>query len=1265
MKGTFITLFTLLVSLVIDVQSAPSLPPGFKATTLVEGINAATCLTIAPDNRVFYCEQTGAIRVVKDGQLLTLPALDLSARLDTWWERGLIGLTLHPDFPRTPYIYTVYVAKAPFTHHVVSRFTVVGDVIDPESELVLIKGDDQATLGGKVPAGHQGGPICFGKDGMIYVGLGEQTAGDPSQSLTTLQGKILRIRQDGSIPEDNPFFTKAKGKYRSIYATGIRNPFGLAVEPRSGRLLETDVGGTAFEEINEIVAGGNYGWPEAEGMSDDNSFVNPLQAYPPVIGRSICGAMFYPESGNFPSKWKGRFFFVDWASHWIKAIDLDDPDKLIPFGDGFAAPVGLSAAPDGSIYLLNRDTIWRDGKKFKEGSGSLVRIRYVGETEAPVERDLHPPTLRQTGIFESVLEMTLASGFHAFSLNAPVWLPGVDAHRWIRIPEGVTIKVSADDSWQFPQNTTVVQHFDTPGGQRHETHVFISNGDGTFRAIAYRWDENQTGAALVEHSEIIPLPGSDSLMWFSPGAESSNNPELSLVGFVLQLNSRQLNRGNQLREWRERGWLDSKLTDTVIEDWPRLASLEDTEASIEHRVRSYLDSNCAACHRPGGPSRGLFDCRFTHPLKDQKIVLGDLIAGDLGIVGAKVLTPGSPDLSIIYQRMKRNDAFRMPPVSVNQAQSPVLPLLERWIREMKPVPVAGLVRLTEDAVDESAGRLPAYKIETPTATYYLEKSGAGLSSLVDRDGHDWLGFHPEPGSGAAGEYRGFPNAVHKQAGSYFHARNKDTDLSKTEVVRNDPGQVTIAVESDNRLWAGRYDFTATHCTFTMTKIPGDKKFWALYEGTPGGSYDDDDWWMTSAIKDKQSLTTKHDDDISAPEWIAFGDPRVSRSLFVYHHEDDKHPDRFYQMKKQMTVFGFGRSGINKHLDSVPQSFSIGILESDDHSVIQEAVERIEAIPRISVWYGERQQFGHLGGHPQRWINILGSVSHADQIDSLTYSLNSSEPAHLSFLEDNKRLAQDGNFNVEISRSDLKEGANHVEIIATTLAGEVARARVIVDYNPSDGQWALPYHIDWSDVDEISEVAQVVDGKWCLTGNGVRTVEPYYDRVLAFGDASWKNYEVRTILTVHGITPPGTGANQTTVTHAAIATRWPGHDPDGKQPTVKWHPLGATAEFRFGRDLTQCRWRIFDGKKLYHVESSSRRSLAFEKPYEMKHRVESIAGGQSRYRVKLWPLGEPEPEAWDLERLEINDLPSGSALLIAHHADVTFGNISISPLPDAP
>lgn len=250
------------------------------------------------------------------------------------------------------------------------------------------------------------------------------------------------------------------------------------------------------------------------------------------------------------------------------------------------------------------------------------------------------------------------------------------------------------------------------------------------------------------------------------------------------------------------------------------------------------------------------------------------------------------------------------------------------------------VVLTENGYDPSAGNLPCYIIETPSATYYLEKSGAGLSSLIDKDGNDWIGFDPKEGTGSAGEYRGFPNAVYKEDGSFFHPKNKGTDPSRMEVVANSADMVELMAVSGNGNWEARWQFYPSHCTFTMLKMPPDHQYWILYEGTPGGDYDDTDWYVTSSIQEKIPLTVNHEGDIPDPEWIAFGDKELDRTIVLFHHEDDSLTDRFYQMQKNMTVFGFGRNGIERLITSVPQSFSIGLVESTEYVQLQKFIEDI-------------------------------------------------------------------------------------------------------------------------------------------------------------------------------------------------------------------------------------------------------------------------------------------------------------------------------------
>ena len=250
------------------------------------------------------------------------------------------------------------------------------------------------------------------------------------------------------------------------------------------------------------------------------------------------------------------------------------------------------------------------------------------------------------------------------------------------------------------------------------------------------------------------------------------------------------------------------------------------------------------------------------------------------------------------------------------------------------------IQFVENGIDSSANHLPCYIIRTAHATYYLEKVGVGLSSLLDKDGNDWIGFHPREGSGAEGEYRGFPNAVHQQDGNFFHPKNRGTDSSQTFIEFVGQERVTIRGRSGNGNWECTWDFYPLYCTFTMTKIPAGYKYWILYEGTPGGRYDDTDWWMTSAISERKYLTERHEQDIPDPEWIVFGDKNLDRVLFLLNHKDDDKPDYFYQMNRHMTVFGFGRKGLEKYLYNVPQSFSIGFIESTNHCEISRFINSI-------------------------------------------------------------------------------------------------------------------------------------------------------------------------------------------------------------------------------------------------------------------------------------------------------------------------------------
>jgi len=247
------------------------------------------------------------------------------------------------------------------------------------------------------------------------------------------------------------------------------------------------------------------------------------------------------------------------------------------------------------------------------------------------------------------------------------------------------------------------------------------------------------------------------------------------------------------------------------------------------------------------------------------------------------------------------------------------------------------VQLTH-GTDKSAGGGSAYIVSISSATYYLEQEGGGLSSMIDQDGVDWIGFHNEEGSGWKGEYRGFPNAVHRQDGNYFHPMNAGTNPSTSEVTLESPDHVQITFTSENSQWQGRWDFYSDRCDFTMSKVSQGYKYWVQYEGVPGGEIVATDYWFASTDNQRHNIEEQAIRDLPGPEWMAFGDEKSPRVLYLLHHEDDNQPDD-YVSRPYMTVLGFGRRDKNKFL-TIPQKFSIGFIESTDYTRIDNTIKQI-------------------------------------------------------------------------------------------------------------------------------------------------------------------------------------------------------------------------------------------------------------------------------------------------------------------------------------
>lgn len=367
--------FPVAVSLLSFFSSshAANVPSGFVHAEVATGLSNPTAMAFAPDGRLFVAEQAGQLRIIKDAILLPTPFLTVT--VNSFDERGLLGIAFDPEFVTNQYVYVYYTAPIPSVHNRVSRFTANGDVAAADSEVVLLE------LNNLSAGHHNGGALHFGPDKKLYIATGENGTTSNAQSLLNLLGKILRINPDGSIPIDNPFYNVASGVNRAIWALGLRNPFTFAFQPGSGRMFINDVGQDSFEEINEGVAGSNYGWPKCEGFCEYPNFRNPVFAYSHTgsdAGCAITGGAFYNPTFNlFPNEYVGTYFFGDYCGGWIRTLSTGTSNAVSEFGTDLASPVDLKIGPDGSLYYLSR---W---------SGGVFRISYTA-TQEPPAITVHP-----------------------------------------------------------------------------------------------------------------------------------------------------------------------------------------------------------------------------------------------------------------------------------------------------------------------------------------------------------------------------------------------------------------------------------------------------------------------------------------------------------------------------------------------------------------------------------------------------------------------------------------------------------------------------------------------------------------------------------------------------------------------------------------------------------------------------------------------------------------------------------------------------------
>lgn len=315
------------------------------------------------------------------------------------------------------------------------------------------------------------------------------------------------------------------------------------------------------------------------------------------------------------------------------------------------------------------------------------------------------------------------------------------------------------------------------------------------------------------------------------------------------------------------------------------------------------------------------------------------------------------------------------------------------------------------------------------------------------------------------------------------------------------------------------------------------------------------------------------------------------------------------------------------------------------------------------WYGATQTFGKVGT-PQRYVNILGNVTDPVGLDTVSYRLNGGAPVVLTLGPDARRLQRPGDFNVDLAYNALQAGSNSLVITTKNIFGEQTTNTITV-IDSSKNIWPLPFSVAMSSAKSLSDSVQVVDGRWAVASGAAQVVERGYDRLLAVGDTSWKDYDATVRLKV-------TGLDTTLVAYNApsngpgigLLMRWAGHtnDPNpGRQPLEGYLPIGASATLSWTSVSTQ-RWEMF-GNNLQLRDVKDAPALQLDTMYMFRMQVATVTGQGGFYRFKVWKASQAEPAAWLMNAQEsLSDPQRGSLLIVAHHVNCWIDHISVTAVP---
>jgi uncharacterized repeat protein (TIGR03806 family) len=509
-----------------------------------------------------------------------------------------------------------------------------------------------------------------------------------------------------------------------FFCLGLRSPHRMTIDAATERIFIGDVGDSAREEIDVIEPGEsglNFQWPYCEGTLGEMKLPcigvsrGPILDYSHSDGRAIIGGYVY-RGKEFTRDLGGRYIFGDNVFHTVWALD----ETTTPRSKALLCVMPKGAGPNAGADYTGLSSFGTDAA----GEIYFCQMSSIGGCIFTLARGGPPPPthplpilLSQTGTFADLKSLQPAAGLVPYTVNSPLWSDGALKLRWIALPSNTVVSFAPTGEWTFPAGTVFVKTFQLPVDdtntntlRRLETRLLVRDTNGTVYGASYKWRADHSDADLViaGTNEDIPVKTASGMRiqrWFYPGRQDCLTCHTPVSGGVLGVKTRQLNgdfaypsdesatpqaagtagaTDNQLRTWSHIGMFNVRLDENEIPHFTRLVTVTDTNASLEWRVRSYLDANCAQCHRPGGVE-SFFDTRVDTPLQKQNLLEGP-VENTLGISGAKLIVPLNPGKSMLLHRVNLAGNLQMPPLAKNVVDQNAVAAITAWINSLPPPP---------------------------------------------------------------------------------------------------------------------------------------------------------------------------------------------------------------------------------------------------------------------------------------------------------------------------------------------------------------------------------------------------------------------------------------------------------------------------------------------------------------------------------------------------------------------------------------------------